>query len=247
MRRKFTPQEEGGTAPEGGGETIWDKRMQDFYTFMEFLRTTRTGESRDELGRPVRPEGMDPEFYDRFGGSVDKYMSATELFASTITATFGRGGQRGVVGREGPVAAVGTATATQGPEVYLPIIMKEIRQLYPEVPFGPTEIEIPEPLGVNVSPTEMAQGVAMGTLQTGMPFSMMAMSQAQAAQASATTALIYYLMVIASNTAQPATTTVVVEGGTTTTTTTPTTAPVTGPPGMMTDWYLGGGSGVVPT
>ncbi|NIQ88605.1 MAG: phage tail tape measure protein [Deltaproteobacteria bacterium] len=247
MRLRFTSQEEGGTAPAGAGETLWDARVRDYFTLMQWLQEGREGRPTDYLGRPEPTEGADPAFWERFGSSVDAYAAAVDRFAASVDAHVALWEPV-----KGPVQAVGTATAGVGsPEpydTYLPIIMKGIMdQLYPEVPLGPTEIELPEPIGVNVSPTQMAQGVAMGTVQTGMPVSMMAMTQAQAAQASATTALIYYLMVIANNTAQPATTTVLVEGGTATTTTTPTTAPASGPPGMMTDWYLGGGSGVVPT
>jgi hypothetical protein len=194
-------------------------------------------------GTPVPPD-MYYDYSLKLWEASNQYGTATQEFSTAVTS---------LVGPKSPLssmlsipAAGARPQATEPYDIYLPTIMRGImEQLYPEVPFGPTEIELPQPFDVSIQTSEMSQAVAMGTVQTGLPISMSAMAMAVAAQASATAMQLFYLMTIAANTSQPATTTVVVEGGTTTTTTTGGGGTYTPP--LMTDWYLTGVSGAVPT
>ena len=128
-------------------------------------------------------------------------------------------------------------------DIYLPLILRTAESLSAATPDSQVSVDVPEPLRVDISRSQLAQGVAVGTVQTGMPVSMSAMALSMSAMAGAIASQIYYLMLIASNTAQ-APTYVVTNGGTTT----PTSPGVpTALDNQMTEWYLWHGSGVVPT
>jgi len=240
MRERLPTQEEGGT--------LWDERQRDFFTFMQWLQEGREGRETDRLGRTIPTEGADAEFWNRFGGSADKYASATDKFVVGVDGLWGLTWEPagGAEDPRGPNAGVRAMPGSEGdPEIYLPLIMKGIRHLYPGVS-GPTEIDIPQPMDVSIQQSQISTGVAIGTIQTGMPISMMSMAMAQSAAAGAMARQLFYLMLIAGNTAQPTTTTVVVEGGTATTTTGGGGGGGPAPP-AMTDWLLGGMPGVEPT
>jgi TP901 family phage tail tape measure protein len=174
---------------------------------------------------PYRPQWLvDMEHgFRELGNTVAQFTGATDRLTGWIDVVTTYREQVGGVGDPGDPEYPGTSSAlnnlTTMLGTYLPLILKLDENQVPvwadpDAPGRKLDVQVPQPLDVNVSQTVLAAGTQIGMTATGMPTTTNSMAGSMRSVSMAAWRQLSYLMTIAQNTGNPPTVNVNVTGGT---------------------------------